>query len=444
MKINVSIVFVLLLLCGGHSVCMNEETKWCVLNSIDDNGENLLHKALRDSRTLGHRDVRYIKYIDTLLHAGVDPEQKSTTGATPFDMAVQCHIELDYNKYAPQKYDIFDPLQPFEKHGLLFFSADKFHANPFLFLKNKEADWEKIIAAEEKSVKRLMVENSLARLFTVANTNYNKQLSWSSCGITINAHGHFVKYVELQDLEPFFGKSLIADIRTHLLVRCAECFSLVEGNDSNALQEYINRYPFVLRYDKSIVWKILKEVIKSNNKNSFKMLLQNDIDVTPPDEGDCKDDMPILHQAVFYNNLNAITLLVPYGVSLLEKNKNGQTAMEYAVVINQKECWQWLNELLQMIFRARTFYNHTTLLSLLQHYTDIVTSQMAEEAYCPVVQKILQKMQAEQECCICLQPKDDLANIICDKIHPKNFVCWVCWTTTCKEKCPLCERGEKK
>ncbi|HLW73166.1 MAG TPA: ankyrin repeat domain-containing protein [Candidatus Babeliales bacterium] len=336
------------------------------INKADSQGNSLLHKAVESSAGV---DV-----VDFLLRKGADPEKRNYVGLTPFDMAVKMGVEYNFSDEIAIKYG-YNCLQAFEKHGLLFFPADGYYYdNPFQFLENKNQDWQKLLKLNENTLELRFAEKSLARLFGAARKTWShgRSTSVSSCGIIKNDYGWFVKYISPKDLGSFFGIQIAKEIDAQLVSKCVQGSSFIDENDYAGLKDYIHTYPFIISYDRIITWDMVNKAIKNRYDQCLELLLDNAINLKIPRCEQCKDGMTLLHQAVCYNNVNAIRMLINHGVSFMVNNKANQSPIEYAIATKREKCVKVFNLLLlEMLYNILRDDNYDEFGVLLTHIPDI-------------------------------------------------------------------------
>jgi ankyrin repeat protein len=282
--------------------------------------------------------------VQFLLRNNANPNQQNAAGKTPFDLVIEGLVEKEI-------------INLFEKYGMVIFPNLKYN-----ILFQNPLKWDHSI----DDLYRIELLNCWARLFasTTIDQKYRVKSSLTLNGVMVNKYGCIVNRISYEYLKSLFGKEVAAVINVNLVTVCKRALELVENNNSQELEKHIKQYPFVTTYDDDLAEKMSLCALRQMDAKCLKVLLENKID-----SHRCFiNGTSFLHQAVLCNNIQAIELLMEYGVDCMQPDKFGQLPTSY---VTTSQSLAKLNECMSKEFvKELRENNYQRCKQLLLHITD--------------------------------------------------------------------------
>lgn len=299
------------------------------INTKDNKGDSLFHQAMRSGNAYA---------VDFLLTHNARRDCKDAFGLTPFDVFFKTQHNADI-------------IQVFAKHGTFFFPR----VVPItLFF---------VPDVLEKGSKGSTFLNNWAPVFAyVYEINAYKLHACSDItpmggGVMCNQYGCIVKDVAHKDLEQIFTPSGVKIIRGALDAQCTKAIALTNDGKYKMLKKHMSVFPFVTTYGIVFPSRMVKTAIEKKDTRCLEVLLTNKIvdQVVNAHDRECGDKLcteygTFLHMAVFYDNIQAISLLMKSHADCLICNEKKMTPIEYAVELKRDSCINQLNELISERF----------------------------------------------------------------------------------------------
>jgi ankyrin repeat protein len=307
-------------------------TEWLdIAQLLVSSGANINVKSTKKRGTLLHDAVEHMndEAANFLLCKGADTSKRNGDKLTAFELLIDMR-SADI-KQSSLLFSIF------EKYNMLFFpgmSARTLCATP---------SWIKSdLPYDQHSVALI---SALAKLCT--HLDRSGRLPVTS-GVLSNARGCIVNKITYQDLANCFDYGVLGSIQEKLhsvvqyVLGCITCKNYEQANVA------LHAFPFVTTYCDVKATTMIMGALQQKECICLKVLIENKIDIHTRafHEWKCCEGGTALHQAIYYNNPKAITLLMEAGVDCLEKNLYGETTMEYAVnrQEEQPDCVKVLNK----------------------------------------------------------------------------------------------------
>lgn len=291
--------------------------------------------------------------VEFLLSNVPDTIEGDSYVAEAFDVAVQ-----QYQKYGNVAQTI---LPAFEKRGLLFFPGMK----PTFFFAKDYHQFEYL--------------NYCARLFTAVKRRRKEPRlikNATNHGILFNQCGCIAKYVSERDLDTFFTKDTTETLSELFIFLSNQALALITAGKVQEFENKLSNIPFVIKYDQSIVHKMVLKAIESDKTIFLKLLLKHTMADSKKLLGTWLDDDwgwkgNYVHYAVRFSNPKAIKLLAQYGVNCLHTDEEGDTPLDDAISLTDQPCIQALNKVLSEQFRVEYRKgNYKKAKNLLMQMTD--------------------------------------------------------------------------
>ena len=281
-------------------------------------GANINEPIDNENNSLLHRAIGYDcpEKINFLLNYNAHMEIKNKKGQTPIDKAILSTapnaIKALYNK------------------NILFLT---YSISSFLFLKDCVKGLENIFFSSYYDIKK--IEIGLAQLFMIAQRNKSDTIATDKI-VEYNGYGYCFKNVSFKDLEEQFGKENIDYVKQYLHDQCQRVLFWVKNGKYNELNYLVQDYPYVLFYDKQLIFKLLENLLINKQTDTFSSLfLKDSLDISGVNEN---NGNTLLHLAITYSNAKAIELLIENNCSLTSYNALSKTPIDLLYSIKNEEC----------------------------------------------------------------------------------------------------------
>jgi len=298
--------------------------------TVDSQGNTLLHVAATNQNC----DLTRF-----LLERNANPEIFNAQGETPVAIAM--------------KRGYLGILRELRKAGIFVMSDESYQNNILYPLKDDAAYLRNLIWKQGTDCCAL---NRIAELLIFLK-QYKPDGSQKPAVSIYSIEGpeslwHCFQNASIAHLEELVGKSSIEFAQESLTSLCTDAAYEIDNHitpqmavlnnyesehvDShNRLKEcFILRHPFVLHYDKKIVFEMLSGTIIRNDMEMFEFLLSNKPDLRCTG----KSGDTLLHTAMVYKNAKAVELLVKNGIDLTMTDDNGHTVLRMANEPGYEEC----------------------------------------------------------------------------------------------------------